>query len=77
MKEGIGIPPMIGVVRGTPRRQAIEMQFLARLRAAGIGVTTIDARALTHQQVNTHIGAPGDTVMTDPVVTFLTSCFGA
>jgi hypothetical protein len=77
VKEGIGIPPMIGVVRGTPRRQLIETQFLARLRTAGIDATTIDARMLTHQQVNTQIGAPGDTVMTGPVVTFLRSCFAA
>jgi arylformamidase len=74
--NGIGIPPMIGVVRGTPRRRAIETQFLARLRAAGIDATTIEAGSLSHNQVNTQIGAPGDTVMTAPVVAFLTQCFG-
>ena len=29
IQPGIGIPPMIGVVRGTPRRRAIETEFLA------------------------------------------------
>ena len=66
---------MIGVVRGTPQRQRIETDFLARLNAAGIAATTIDARSLSHQQVNTQIGAPGDAVMTGPVVQFLTECF--
>jgi len=72
---GIGIPPMIGVVRGIPRRQQIETAFLAALRSAGIENTSIDARALTHNEVNTSIGAPGDTVMTAPVVAFLEQCF--
>jgi arylformamidase len=75
VKAGIGIPPMIGVVRGTAERQRIETDFLKTLASAGIPATTIDARALSHQQVNAEIGAPGDTVMTEPLVKFLTSCF--
>jgi arylformamidase len=75
IKPGIGIPPMIGVVRGTQRRQQIEMTFLDTLTAVGIAATTIDARSLTHGQVNSRIGASGDSVMTPPLVTFLTSCF--
>lgn len=72
---GIGVPPMIGVVRGAPRRQQIETAFLAALRSAGVEATAIDARALTHNEVNTNLGAPGDTVMTAPVVAFLEQCF--
>jgi arylformamidase len=75
IQPGIGIPPMIGMVRGDPGRQQIEMDFLARLASAGIPAATIDARLLTHQEVNTQIGAPGDTVMTQPVLAFLTECF--
>lgn len=75
IKPGIGIPPMIGVVRGTPQRQQIETAFLDTLAANGIGATMIDARSLTHGEVNANIGAPGDTVMTAPLMTFLTSCF--
>ena len=75
VKPGIGIPPMIGVVRGTPERQQIETSFLDALQTAGIQATTIDARSLTHNEVNNHLGASGDTVMTAPVVGFLTECF--
>lgn len=75
VERGIGIPPMIGVVRGTPQRQAIERRFLDTLAAAGVPATRIDARSLTHQQVNTGIGAPGDTVMTPPLIEFLEGCF--
>jgi arylformamidase len=77
VRPGIGIPPMIGVVRGTPQRQEIETAFLAAIRSAGIESTGIDARTLTHEQVNARIGAPGDTVMTAPLVGFLGRCFGA
>jgi arylformamidase len=75
VRSGVGIPPTIGVVRGTPGRQQIETAFLARLRGGGVSTTTINARSLTHAQVNNQIGAPGDTVMTPPLVKFLTTCF--
>jgi arylformamidase len=75
IEPGIGIPPMIGVVRGTPQRQQVETAFLDTLAANGIEATSIDARSLTHGEVNANIGAPGDTVMTAPLMTFLTNCF--
>jgi acetyl esterase/lipase len=75
VEPGIGIPPTIGVVRGTPRRQAIESDFLDTLSRAGVPTVSIDARSLSHNEVNTRIGAPGDTVMTPPLVAFLTDCF--
>lgn len=68
------LPPTIGVYRGTPRRQAIEKAYLAKVASTGARTTAIDARRLTHEQVNTRIGAPGDTVMTPPLVSFLRSC---
>lgn len=75
IKPDIGIPPTIGVVRGTAERRAIETDYLAALRTAGIRTVSIDARSLTHAQVNTQIGAPGDAVMTTPLTEFLTTCF--
>lgn len=74
IKPDIGIPPMIGVVRGTPQRQQIETAFLAALADAGIHAVTIDARSLTHGEVNSRIGAANDEVMTPPLMQFLTSC---
>ncbi|MBI4932456.1 MAG: alpha/beta hydrolase [Actinobacteria bacterium] len=74
IEPDIGIPPMIGVVRGSPQRQQIETAFLDTLAANGIEATTIDARSLTHAAVNANIGAPDDTVMTAPLMTFLTDC---
>ena len=75
VKPDIAIPPTIGVVRGSPQRQAIETEFLDTLGRAGVPTVSIDARSLSHEEVNTRIGAAGDTVMTPPLVAFLTTCF--
>lgn len=75
VKPGIGIPAMIGVFRGTPRRGSIERRFLAAVGSAGVPATVVDARGLTHGDVNQLIGASGDTRMTPPLTTFLTGCF--
>jgi acetyl esterase/lipase len=72
---GRGIPPFLVVERGTPRRRATTEAFVAKLRDAGVDVTVVDAGALTHGQVNSEIGRPGETVMTPPVEAFLARCF--
>jgi acetyl esterase/lipase len=74
-RRGAGIPPVFTIYRGTPRRQRIETAFAERLRALGVPATLVDARTLNHQQVNARIGAPGDRVMTPPLVAFLRRCF--
>jgi arylformamidase len=76
VRRGIGIPRAITVVRGGAGRQAIEQAHADALRRAGIPATVIDARSLTHEEVNTSIGAPGDKVMTKPLKSFLKTCFG-
>jgi len=75
-RRGTGIPRTITVVRGTPRRTAVQLGFASRLRSLGVPVTTIAAGGLTHAQVNSRIGAPGDRVMTPPLLRFLNRCFG-
>jgi acetyl esterase/lipase len=70
-----GIAPVITVFRGSAQRQQIENAFAQRLRDAGVQTTLIDARSLSHNEVNTKIGAAGDTVMTGPIVDFLADCF--
>ena len=73
-RAGTGIAPALTVYRGTPGRQSIETGFAARLRSLGVPATLVDARTLTHGQVNQRIGAPGDTVMTPPLLRFLKGC---
>lgn len=68
-------PDTIGVYRGSAARQAIERAYLDAVAATGARTVLIDARSLSHEQVNDRIGASGDTVMTPPLLTFLRSCF--
>ena len=70
------LPAMIGAVRGTASRQAIATSFLDTVRATGVTAVAIDARSLSHSDVNSRLGALGDAVMTPPVVAFLSACFG-
>ncbi len=74
-RAGTGIPPTLTVVRGGVLRRSIETGFAARLMALGVPAGTIDASSLTHAEVSNRIGAPGDTVMTPPLVRFLRGCF--
>jgi acetyl esterase/lipase len=74
---GLELPPIVGVIRGSSRRHLIETAFLAKLRAVGVPTTAIDASLLTHHEVNSRIGAHGDTVMTPPLMRFLEECLGA
>lgn len=72
---GKDIPDFLVVERGGPARRLGQDAFANALRAAGVPTTVLDAGTLTHGQVNSQIGAPGDTVMTPPLVSFLSGCF--
>ena len=75
VKAGAGIPPHLLVRRGTlPRQRQLEA-YANALTAAGVPVKIVDARGLSHNQVNTQIGVPGDEVMTPAVTSFLAECF--
>jgi acetyl esterase/lipase len=73
---GKGIPPFIFASRGTAARQAQLKAFADKLEQVGVKTTIIDAVTLSHAEVNAHIGAPGDTIMTPPLMAFLKSCLG-
>lgn len=74
IRPHVGIPQTIGVVRGTPQRRGIEQDYLDRLADAGVRTARIDASGLSLADVNRRIGAPGDTVMTPPLMKFLDRC---
>lgn len=69
------VPSTLTVFRGNANRQRIEKGYATALRAAGTPTVLVDATSLSHADVNTRIGAPGDRVMTPPLVRFLTTCF--
>lgn len=69
------VPPMLVTVRGAPARRAIAEGLATAVRATGAEAVVVEARGLTHNEVNSRIGAAGDTVMTPPIVGFLDRCF--
>ena len=76
VSAGKGIAPIQLACRGAADRVAICTSMRDKLLAAGVTATVIDASSMTHEEVNERIGAPGDTVMTPPVMSFLSStCF--
>jgi arylformamidase len=73
---GKGIPDFLVVTRGTAARVAQSEEFAARLRAASVPARVVRATGLTHEEVNTSVGAPGDTVVTPPLLDFFRGCIG-
>ena len=62
------------VFRGDATRQSIEKAYATKVATTGAAVTLVDARGLTHAEVSSRIGASGDTVITPPLVAFLSRC---
>ncbi|MBM3294496.1 MAG: hypothetical protein FJY82_08210 [Candidatus Aminicenantes bacterium] len=66
--KGKGIPPMIVAYSGgqkphsNPNRTTDAEEFVAKLKAAGVGVEVIAAPEKTHAQVALEFGTPGDRV---------------
>jgi arylformamidase len=72
--EGGGTPRSLVVTRGGEARRATAAAFVDALESAGADATLLDARPLDHAQVNAAVGAPGDQVVTPPLVEFLGDC---
>ncbi len=75
-RRGVGTPPAIVALRGGRARIGVANGYIAKLAELGIeGNQAINARSLTHNEVASRIGRPGDTVMTPPLVAWLGTCF--
>ncbi len=75
IEPDIGIPDYFVAARGVQVRLDLHVEWITTLKAAGVPVTVVDARSLDHAQVSADIGAPGDTVVTPSLMTFLDGCF--
>ena len=73
--SGGGIGAFLIAKRGGPARQADQVAFHDALVGAGVTATIVDATPLSHDEVNDHIGVPGETIMTPPITEFLAGCF--
>jgi len=71
---GKDIPDFFVVTRGTPARISQAQAFASRLRDADVPTRVVVATGLTHDEVNSAVGAPGDTVVTPPLMDFFRGC---
>jgi acetyl esterase/lipase len=71
---GQGIPPSLVVTRGTVVREELSARFVEALTAAGVPATLVNADPLDHAGVNDAVGAPGDTIVTPPLMEFFRGC---
>jgi acetyl esterase/lipase len=65
---------LLVITRGTPRRIAAALAFATAAEDAGSSVDVLEARGLTHRDVNHLLGTDGDTVITPAVTSFLERC---
>ncbi len=70
-------PSFLVVTRGGARRVEQSADFARRLRAGGTPAQLLDAGALDHAGVNAAVGAPGDQVVTPPLLALYRSCVAA
>jgi acetyl esterase/lipase len=74
ISTGKGIPAFFVALRGDPWRLATQTAFVDALRKAKVAVTVLDTAALEHLDLTTAVGAPGDTILTPPLMEFLHGC---
>jgi acetyl esterase/lipase len=70
-----GLPAFLLVTRGTMARRLSNAAFADALRAAGADATVLDARPLTHEQVNEAVGQDGEAIVTPALLDHLEACF--
>ncbi|MGD1840940.1 MAG: carboxylesterase family protein [Thermonemataceae bacterium] len=68
-------PKFFVAKRGTPSRIASIDAFITTLEDNGVSVTQVDGSVYSHSEINTAIGAPNETVITEPLKAFLAECF--
>ncbi len=74
---GKGIPRFFIATRGDDWRVNSQVAFIDALHRAGVPTTVLDATALEHIDLTTQVGAPGDTILTPPLMDFLRGCFAS
>ena len=70
-----GIPDYFIAPRGVDWRVDQHLAFIDALHEAGVPTTVLDANALSHADLTTLVGAPGDTELTPSLMNFLRGCF--
>ncbi|NOS93615.1 MAG: alpha/beta hydrolase [Cyclobacteriaceae bacterium] len=73
--SGTVYPRFFIAKRGTTTRIAISDDFITKLQSAGVTVSQVTGSQYDHEGINDAIGAPNETIITEPLKTFLAQCF--
>jgi arylformamidase len=73
-RNGAPSAPFFVVSRGGARRIAGAQQFVDAINEAGGSADLLDATPYSHEDVNSQLGATGETLVTPPVTDFVRSC---
>ncbi len=73
--SGTSYPRFFIAKRGTNARIALSDDFIAKLQSVGVTVSQVTGNQYDHEGINDAIGAPNETIITEPLKTFLAQCF--
>ncbi len=72
--DAVDHPDTMVVTRGTAARIRLSQRYHDAVAATGARTVLVNATPLTHEGVNDAVGAPGDTIVTPPLLAFLSGC---
>lgn len=61
--------------RGSVARIEVANEFISALENSQVSVDQIDGSVYTHSEINEAIGKEGETLITNPLITFFEKCF--
>jgi arylformamidase len=75
VSNGTAYPKFFIAKRGDVNRIAIADAFINKLTLAGTTVSQVTASQYDHEDINSAIGYPGETAVTEPLKAFFKQCF--
>lgn len=73
--SGTEYPRFFIAKRGSNTRIALSDDFITKLQSVGVTVSQVMGSQYDHEGINDAIGAPNETIITDPLKAFLGQCF--
>ena len=73
--DGVDYPKFFIAKRGNANRILAANNFISALEQNGVSVSQIDGSIYNHSGINSAIGEPGETLITNPLKQFFEECF--
>lgn len=73
--SGTNYPKFFIAKRGSNARIGYSNAFISKLQSVGVLVREVTANQYDHEGINNAIGASGETIVTEPLISFFAECF--